>query len=289
MGAWFPQGCAAAEDAYQINAEVFLEVGVEAVVGEVRISVAMVTYHGAKYLRAQLDSILSQLQERDELVVSDDGSTDGTAALLREYQQSDRRIRLLQGPRQGLKKNVEHAIAHTRGEYIFLADQDDIWSPRKVERVMEAFAGRDRPYVVIHDARVFAGDDTEDIQMESFLRFRSGRPGVIKNIIKNSYIGCCMAFRQELKELILPIPASIEMHDQWIGVLSDCKFSKSCFLWEPLLLYRRHDANNSKMVRYGIGKMLRNRLVFCSCFFVRILHFAIKKTRKSRKIKKNDD
>ena len=130
-------------------------------VGEVRISVAMVTYHGAKYLRAQLDSILSQLQERDELVVSDDGSTDGTAALLREYQQSDRRIRLLQGPRQGLKKNVEHAIAHTRGEYIFLADQDDIWSPRKVERVMEAFAGRDRPYVVIHDARVFAGDDTE--------------------------------------------------------------------------------------------------------------------------------
>lgn len=254
-------------------------------VGDIRISVAMITYNGAAYIREQVDSILCQLGERDELVVSDDGSTDGTAAAIREYQQADQRVHLLEGPRQGLKKNMEHAIAHTRGEYIFLADQDDIWLPHKVERVMEAFQEKGyshnkegKPYVVVHDAKVFAGDDTEHIRMESFLQFRNGGAGVVKNIVKNSYIGCCMAFRRELKDIILPIPPKIEMHDQWIGILGDSKFGKSCFLWEPLLLYRRHDANNSNMEHYGIIKMLRNRLVFFGCLFVRMLHFAIKKT-----------
>ncbi len=253
----------------------------------IRISVAMVTYNGAAYLRAQIGSILSQLQEGDELVVSDDGSVDGTVGILKEYQQSDQRVRLLEGPGRGLKKNVEHAIAHTRGEYIFLADQDDIWMPDKVRRVMEAFAGEGpggaagspagRPYVVIHDAKVFEGDNPGDIWMDSFLAFRSGGPGVVKNMVKNSYIGCCMAFRRELIGWILPIPDSIEMHDQWIGILGDYKFGKSCFLWEPLLLYRRHNANNSRMEHYGIGRMLRNRVQLLWHFLVRILHFAIKK------------
>ena len=254
-------------------------------VGDIRISVAMITYNGAGYIREQVDSILCQLGESDELVVSDDGSTDGTASIIQKYQQDDQRVRLLEGPRQGLKKNMEHAIAHTRGAYIFLADQDDIWMPHKVKRVMEAFQGKGhnrhmegKPYVVVHDAQVFAGDDAKDILMESFPQFRNGGAGVVKNMVKNSYIGCCMAFRRELKEVILPIPSRIEMHDQWIGILGDSKFGKSCFLWEPLLLYRRHDANNSKMEHYRIGKMLRNRLVFFGCFFVRMLHFAIKKT-----------
>ncbi len=250
---------------------------------EIRISVAMVTYNGAAYLKDQIDSILEQLEGRDELVVSDDGSSDGTVGILQEYQRSDSRIRLLEGPRKGIKKNVEHAISHTRGKYIFLADQDDIWLPHKVKRVMEAFEGQGQPYVVIHDAKVFSGNKPGSVWMASFLRFRNGGSGVVKNILKNSYIGCCMAFRQELKEWILPIPNGIEMHDQWIGVLGDYKFGESCFLWRTLLLYRRHNANNSMMKHYGIVKMLRNRACFLWNFLVRILHVAIKSALKSRK------
>lgn len=236
----------------------------------IRVSVAMVTYNGDVYLHEQMDSILAQLGEQDELVVSDDGSKDHTVSILREYQKKDSRIRLLQGPGKGVKCNVAHALQNTRGHYIFLADQDDIWLPGKVEQVLRAFE-RQKVVIVIHDARVFTGGEPSEIIMESFFAFRGAKPGVLKNIIKNSYIGCCMAFREELLEVILPIPEQIEMHDQWIGVLGDYYMGKSCFLPEPLLLYRRHEKNQSAMTHYGFGKMLRNRLVFLQCFSRRVL------------------
>ena len=182
---------------------------------------------------------------------------------------------------------MEHAIRCTRGRYIFLADQDDIWMEHKVERVLEAFE-RKKAMVVIHDTAVFEGDNPQQIEIESFFRFRGSRAGVWKNMLKNSYIGCCMAFRRELKEIILPIPNQIEMHDQWIGILGDYTAGKSFFLQEPLLLYRRHGDNNSSMKHYGFGKMLRNRIVFFGYFFVRILQFQQKKQRFFGNFKKNN-
>lgn len=256
-------------------------------VKDIRISVALPAYNGEAYIRQQLDSILRQLQETDELVISDDGSADETVSIVREYQYRDNRVRLLKGPGQGIKKNVEHALLHARGQYIFLADQDDIWLDGKVERVMQAFAQQEAA-VVIHDARVFADEDISQIRMDSFFAFRSSGPGVIKNIIKNSYIGCCMAFRRELLEVILPIPTQIEMHDQWIGILGDYFAGKSCFLPGPLLLYRRHGANSSSMEHYGLGKMLRNRVVFLFCFCKRILRNRKKRRGNLVKFKKND-
>ena len=90
--------------------------------GTVRVSVAMISYNGAEFLRGQVESVLEQLGQEDELVVSDDGSTDGTTDILKEYQCLDGRVRLLSGPRQGIKKNVQHVLQETRGRYIFLAD-----------------------------------------------------------------------------------------------------------------------------------------------------------------------
>lgn len=255
--------------------------------GKTCISVAMAAYNGAAYIRQQIDSILEQLGEMDELVISDDGSEDGTLPIIAEYESRDKRVRLVKGPGRGIKKNVECALEHTSGSYIFLADQDDIWLPDKVRRVMEAFQD-ENVFVVIHDARVFLGEDVSDIQMESFFAFREAGAGVIKNMIKNSYIGCCMAFRRELLSVILPIPDSIEMHDQWIGILGDYAASPSCFVQEPLLMYRRHGDNNSSMTHYGLGKMLRNRVVFVGCFLRRILHIRQKRHGISGKFKKND-
>ncbi len=251
----------------------------------IRVSVAMVTYNGGVYLRQQMDSILEQLGENDELVISDDGSRDETISILREYQKKNSKVRVIKGLRQGVKRNVEHAIKNTRGSYIFLADQDDIWLPGKVEQVLQAFE-RQRAAVVIHDARVFANGNTSDILMESFFAFRSAKPGIWKNIVKNSYIGCCMAFRRELLEVILPIPEQIEMHDQWIGVLGDYYAGKSCFLPKPLLLYRRHEKNQSAMTHYSFGKMLRNRLVFLAHFSRRVLYHHRKRKDIFVKMKK---
>ena len=75
-----------------------------------RISVAMVSYQGAKYIKEQLDSILVTLGAEDEIIISDDGSTDGTREIIAEYQQKDNRISLIDGPRCGVKANVENNL-----------------------------------------------------------------------------------------------------------------------------------------------------------------------------------
>lgn len=244
--------------------------GMEIMVEKVRISVAMVTYNGNRYIREQMDSILKNLKEQDEVVVSDDGSTDGTLDILAEYQEKEPRIRIIEGPRQGIKKNVEHALRHCKGEYIFLSDQDDIWTDDKVDKVLQAFK-QEQCTLVIHDAQVVGAKETEYQEIESFFAFRNAGAGVWKNIVKNSYIGCCMAFKRELLSKVLPIPGDIEMHDQWIGILNDKCYKASYFLREPLLLYRRHGDNNSGMKHYGVFRMIRNRVVFCWRFLQRIL------------------
>ena len=147
----------------------------------VRISVAMVTYNGELFLEEQLDSILNQLKEKDEVVISDDGSKDNTIEIIKNYQEKYSCIRLVQGPQKGIKKNVENALKNCKGEYIFLADQDDIWMPHKVDTVLERFceSGTD---LVIHDATVFKEDITQPV-MQSFFEFREAKAGILKNIM----------------------------------------------------------------------------------------------------------
>ena len=90
-----------------------------------KVSVAMASFNGEKYISTQIKTILENLTENDELVISDDGSTDGTRRIIEGF--NDSRIRLLEGPKQGVKKNFENAIRNCSGKYIFLSDQDDVW------------------------------------------------------------------------------------------------------------------------------------------------------------------
>ena len=231
-----------------------------------RISVAMVSYQGAKYIKEQLDSVLVTLGPEDEVIISDDGSKDGTREIILEYQKQDGRICLIDGPKAGVKANVENALRACKGEYIFLADQDDIWMPEKVERVMAAFAEKEVG-LVVHDAIVTDGTCKEVI-LDSFYSLKGSGEGVAKNIWRNTYIGCCMAFKRELLKEVLPIPSYIEMHDQWIGVINDKQKRGTCFLPDKLLKYRRHGNNASGMSHYGILRMIKNRICFLWALFI---------------------
>lgn len=219
------------------------------------ISVAMATYNGEKYIKEQVDSILKQLTQNDELVVSDDSSTDKTLSILNSY--NDSRIKIYKGPKLGVKQNFNNAIEKCLGRYIFLADQDDIWIDNKVNKILEIFENKNCTCVV-HDAIVF-DSNTNDIIYDSFYKLRNSKKGIIKNIIKNSYIGCCMAFDSKMKEQILPIPNDIQMHDQWIGIIND-KYGKVIFIKDKLLKYRRHNNNVSSLKHhYPLKKMIKNR------------------------------
>lgn len=225
-----------------------------------RISVAMISYQGEKYIEEQLDSILAILGPKDEVIISDDGSTDRTREILVRYESQDERVRMINGPKAGVKKNVENALRSCEGEYIFLADQDDIWMPEKVECVLEAFK-RDGVGLVIHDATVTDGS-CQKVILESFYSLKGSGAGAIKNIWRNTYIGCCMAFKRDILEEVLPIPDYIEMHDQWIGVINDQLKRGTSFIPQKLIKYRRHGNNASEMSHYSIPRMLKNRIFF---------------------------
>ena len=103
------------------------------------ISVCMATYNGEKYIEKQLDSILKNLTNEDELIISDDGSTDNTIDILNKYAKKYKQIVLLEGPRKGVIKNFEYALKYAKKDIIFLSDQDDEWEQDKVEKVIREF------------------------------------------------------------------------------------------------------------------------------------------------------
>lgn len=224
-----------------------------------KVSVAMATYNGERYIKEQIESILINLQKDDELIISDDGSTDNTIKIIEEYIKIDKRIKLLEGPKKGVKQNFANAIKNTTGKYVFLSDQDDTWKENKVEIVLKYFE-KEKCTLIVHDAEIV--DDEQNIISNSFFRYRKSGNGVIKNIYINTYIGCCMAFDSKIIKDILPIPNNIEMHDQWIGIINDMKYTKSHFIKDKLIKYRRHTNNASQMKHYGLKKMIKNRIIF---------------------------
>ena len=236
---------------------------------EKTVSVAMATYNGKKYIKKQIESIIDNLGQDDELVISDDGSKDGTIDIIKSYMQKDKRICLITGPKRGIKKNFENAIKHCGGKYIFLADQDDYWYKNKVKKVLEEFK-KEGVLLVQHDCRI-VNVSTNEVVEPSFFAFRKCGPGVLKNIYKTTYIGCCLAFDSCLKSKILPIPNDIDMHDQWIGILAN-HFGKCAYVKEILMDYHRHENNVSDCFHhYPLFRMIKNRLIFIYRYIKRII------------------
>lgn len=207
------------------------------------VSVCMATYNGGRFLKEQIDSILSQLSINDELIVSDDGSTDDTISILKSY--NDSRIKIYYNlGRQGCNANFENALKHAIGDYIFLSDQDDVWVEGKVNKCLEILQSVD---LVVHDC--FVVDSNLKIIEQSFFKRRKSKSGLIHNLICNSYVGACMAFKKSVLLYSLPIPPSLLIyHDGWIASLVDC-LGKISYVDIPLIYYRRHNLNTSQTAR----------------------------------------
>jgi glycosyltransferase involved in cell wall biosynthesis len=202
-----------------------------------QISVCIATYNGEKYIKEQLDSILPQLKQHDEIIISDDSSTDNTLQIINSFQ--DKRIVLLRNQKfQSPIFNFENALKHSTGEYIFLADQDDVWMPDRLEKSIHLF---DESDVIVSDCKVV--NENLEVLNDSYFSEVNAKPGLFRNWFRTSpYIGCCMAFKRKVLEMALPFPKNIPMHDFWIAMVSEALF-KVKFIYEPLVLYRRHSSN----------------------------------------------
>lgn len=221
------------------------------------ISVCMATYNGAEYIREQLDSILCQLSEHDELVISDDCSNDNTIEIIQSYNED--RIRIVESQRfKSPVRNFENAIKHAKGDYVFLADQDDVWMPDKIKVMTSYFKqGYD---IVVSDCTVV--DDQLTVLNDSFYEINKSKGGLIANLKKNSYLGCALAFHKRLIKYILPFPQKIPMHDIWIGFVGEI-LGKAIFIDDKLIAYRRHGKNKTSTAErshYKMGEKLIFRL-----------------------------
>ena len=153
----------------------------------------MASYNGEKYIAEQIESILKQIKETDELIISDDGSTDRTLDIVEEFH--DSRIKVLHHNKGNYTKNFENALTHASGDIIFLCDQDDIWKPDKVKTTLQYFRNTGADFLV--SAATLVDGDMNVILESSFEGGRT-RTGFWYNLAATSYIGACMAFKKKI-------------------------------------------------------------------------------------------
>lgn len=219
-----------------------------------KISIAMATYNGAEYLNAQLQSFVDQTRHPDELIITDDCSTDETRTVVAEFAKTAPfRVEFYKNQNNlGYTGNFNAALMKTAGDLVFLSDQDDVWFPSKIEHVVDVAMRNPNALVVMNDATLTDGE-LNDVGLTKIGQIRSA------GFSTDAFVmGCCCAIRRRLLDFCLPIPAGFKGHDNWIVNFADGLGAK--YVDESILqFYRRHEANESLFIANRITKVTRTQ------------------------------
>ena len=208
-----------------------------------KLSIAMATYNGADFIQEQLLSLMNQTLLPDELVVCDDGSTDGTLGLLENFKSlATFEVKIIKNCKNlGHELNFGRAIDLCKGDIIFLCDQDDVWFSGKLAAVTEIFNAEPGVLLVINDAEITNGNG---IPTGRTVFSQTKAAGVIGEKSKSLTLGCATAIRSELRALISPVPSLDYGHDSWIHDFTHM-IGARYVLNDVLQYYRRHGGNVS--------------------------------------------
>lgn len=205
-----------------------------------KVSVVMATYNGAEYVREQLLSFARQTRLPDELVVSDDGSTDRTLAIVEEFVSSvDFEVKILRNEKNlGYGRNFFQALSHCSGDWVFLSDQDDVWLPGKIATVLDAACEYPAAQVWMNDS-IIADGELNDLgyTLLGSLRNRGSASRFFLH-------GSSAAVSAQFLRFALPAPVTMDSHDGWLMGLADCVGVRAV-VDQPLQYWRRHGANES--------------------------------------------
>ena len=224
------------------------------------VSVVMCTYNGAPYIPEQLDSILRQTYPIKEIIIQDDQSTDSTMEVLRAYAEKDERIRVYAvDERRGINHNFITAIDKARGDLIAWSDQDDVWLPDKVEKLVDLLVREDL-WISFHLTKGFVGecpqnDDDYDRRVPNF--------GLERAIFIGPVSGHTMLFRKEVHRMILEkvpkesldLVCSAFCYDSILAIVANA-YGKVGVVPELLDLHRRVPTSVTKM--FGAKKFRRS-------------------------------
>jgi glycosyltransferase involved in cell wall biosynthesis len=222
-------------------------------IGQAVVEILLATFNGERFLREQIDSILAQNDKNLRVLARDDGSTDETPQILKEYaaQFPDRFRVMSPGPATGTaKENFLLLLKATTAQYICFADQDDVWLPEKVSLARHAMVwlesqwGADLPLMVFSDLTVV--DDKLETLQPSFWAHEQLDPNRVHRfaalLSQNVVTGCTMMLNRPLIELALRMPAEAIMHDQWIALLAS-SLGRANAVHAQTVFYRQHDRN----------------------------------------------
>lgn len=183
------------------------------------VSIAMCSYNGERFIKEQINSILNQTYENIELIIVDDCSKDKTVEIIQEYLNKDNRIKFYKNENNiGFVKNFEKSISLCTGEYIALADQDDIWKNNK----LEVFVSEIKENTLIYSDAILIDKDSKILNKElirpnaNLVKGRCNKAFIFTNCVS----GNTLMFKKELIPYILPIPEQMSFHDIWIAFVA---------------------------------------------------------------------
>ena len=231
-----------------------------------QVHIVLATYNGEKYIGEQMDSLLAQSYENLSIEVCDDGSTDGTVAVIEEYMSRDARVSLHRNTENlGYVKNFLAGMKRSQAPYVMFCDQDDIWNRDKVEISLKTMKRAEeempnKPVLVFTDAMNFDSTTGEELGL-----FHETSHLDVKKVdtahlfMENKCIGCTMLMNRAVLPYLIELPDKIRVHDWWIALICS-HFGMIRYVPQATLRYRQHEGNQIGGISYSgyVKKRLAN-------------------------------
>lgn len=225
------------------------------------ISIAMTSYNGEEFIQKQINSILHQEYQNFELIICDDCSKDNTRGILQQFEKCDNRIHVFFNEKNlGFKKNFERAISLCKGEYIALADQDDVWEKNHLSVLLKNIGDS---YLICGNALCF--EEHGDVRTNKYSLFELDNNITVLNdnldILKailfkgNPFQGSSMLISRKFLDVALPIPDCIPFHDAWFALMACCCNSIK-YVDVIVNNYRQHEKSVTKRAKESIIKKI---------------------------------
>ena len=212
-----------------------------------KIDILLATYNGSKYLHEQLDSILNQSYGNINVIIRDDGSSDNTVMIIKEYEQKDNRVKLLSDNlgNLGFVRNFEKLMKNSTSEYLMFSDQDDIWYNNKVEtsykriKAIEEKNGKSCPILVHTNSKIM----NYETRTKSLFISDCAKNSSFENSFFNFFVqGSTMLINGSLKREALPFSKEVYLHDRYLHLIAEFIGIRS-YIDVPTMDYRQHSNN----------------------------------------------